>query len=39
MKFDIFVPNSRKLSLILTKLVHELGTHSRAKITLGLTGL
>ena len=36
MKFAIFVPNSRKMSLILTKLVHELGTHSRAKNTLML---
>ena len=34
MKFAIFVPNSHKLSLILAKLVHELGTRSRAKNTL-----
>ena len=28
MKFDIFIPNSCKLSLTLTKLVHKLGTHT-----------
>ena len=27
-KFDVFIPNSRKLSLILAKLVHELGTRT-----------
>ena len=27
-KFAIFVPNSRQLYLILTKLMHELGTHT-----------
>ena len=34
MKFAVFVPNSRKLSLILAKLVHKLRTHSDAKNTL-----
>ena len=38
MKFNIFIPNSRKLSLILAKLIHELGTRSRAKNTLMLIG-
>ena len=28
MKFAVFVPNSRRLSLILAKLVHELGTRT-----------
>ena len=28
MKFAVFVPNSRKLSLILTELVHKLGTRT-----------
>ena len=27
-KFDVFIPNSRKLSLILAELVHELGTRT-----------
>ena len=37
MKFDVFVPNSRKLSFILAKLVHELGTRSRTDQPLDTT--